>query len=251
MEKSSGHQVLINNDFYETLHEGWHTAQDHPIALLRAENKVRAPWVLEEIRNRSGKEVDVLDIGCGGGLLTNYLSQNGCNVTGVDISESSLEVAKKYDTTKRVRYLYANAYHLPFETASYNVVCAMDILEHVKDPAALIQEAGRVLKTGGIFFFHTFNRNIFSNLLVIKGVDFFVKNAPKNMHVYPLFIKPSELKLHLEKEKLTVEKFVGLTPVIWSWPFWKLAFTGIVSADFRFQFTKSLLTGYCGIAKKI
>jgi 2-polyprenyl-6-hydroxyphenyl methylase/3-demethylubiquinone-9 3-methyltransferase len=250
MEKSARDQVLINNDFYETLNDGWHTAEDHPIALLRAENAVRTPWIAEEIEKRFNKTVNVLDIGCGGGLLTNHLAKVGHDVTGIDISQSSIDIAKQYDDTKKVRYLRANAYELPFNNESFDVVCAMDILEHVENPAKLIQEASRVLKPGGIFFFHTFNRNLISKLLVIKGVDYFVKNAPKNMHVYHLFIKPIELQQLNQQSGLTVDTLVGLAPTIWHRAFWKLVFTRKVPKDFSFHFTKSLLTGYCGIATK-
>src|SRR5262245_7637592 len=90
MEKSACDQILINNDFYETLHAGWHTAQNHPIALLRAENRVRAPWIAQEIATRIGSNARVLDIGCGGGLLSNYLAKEGHEVTGIDISQNSL-----------------------------------------------------------------------------------------------------------------------------------------------------------------
>ncbi|MBA2728966.1 MAG: 3-demethylubiquinone-9 3-O-methyltransferase [Parachlamydiaceae bacterium] len=250
MEKPARDQVLINNDFYETLHDGWHTAQDHPIALLRAENAVRTPWIADEIGKRFDGGVDVLDIGCGGGLLTNYLAKKGQNVTGIDISQSSIDIAKQYDETKKVRYLKANAYELPFSEECFEVVCAMDILEHVEDPSKLIQEASRVLKPGGVFFFHTFNRNLLSKFLVIKGIDYFVKNAPKNMHVYHLFIKPVEIIKLNQKAGLTVEMLIGLAPTIWHSAFWKLVFTRKVPKDFSFHFTKSLLTGYCGIAVK-
>lgn len=250
MEKSTGDQVLINNDFYETLHEGWHTAQDHPIALLRAENAVRTPWIAEEIGKRFNSKVNVLDIGCGGGLLTNYLAKLGHDVSGIDISQNSLTVAKKYDETKKVQYKHANAYELPFNDKLFDVACAMDILEHVEEPERLIQEASRILKPGGIFFFHTFNRNILSKLLVIKGVDYFVKNAPKNMHVYNLFIKPEEAVQMNLRAGLIVESMIGLVPTIMHRAFWKLAFTRTVPKDFSFHFTKSLLTGYCGIAVK-
>lgn len=250
MQKSNCDQALINNDFYETLHEKWYTAQDHPIALLRAENAIRSPWVAQEIRCRRGEKLQVLDIGCGGGLLTNHLAMNGYDVTGIDLSYSSLEVAKHFDQTRKVRYLRANAYELPFKNESFDVVCAMDILEHVENPQKLIQEAARVLRKNGLFFFHTFNRNVLSYLLVIKGIDWFVKNAPQNMHVYHLFITPEEMKVMCNRESLSVDLLVGLVPNACSWAFWKILFTGKISKNFEFCFVDNLATGYCGIANK-
>jgi 2-polyprenyl-6-hydroxyphenyl methylase/3-demethylubiquinone-9 3-methyltransferase len=192
----------------------------------------------------------VLDIGCGAGLLTNALAKAGHTVSGIDLSESSLEIAKKYDQTKKVRYLTANAYSLPFANEEFDVVCATDVLEHVEDPRLLIAEAGRVLKSNGLFFFHTFNRNLLSYILVIKGVEWCVRNTPKNMHVYPLFIKPKELNELCFFYQLNVIKLIGLRPKFLNCAFFKMLFTRRVSRDFRFCFSRSLATGYCGMAQK-
>lgn len=242
--------MSINNEFYDVLHEKWYEADDHPIALLRAENRIRAPWIARELESRLKKNAQVLDVGCGAGFLSNHLALAGCEVTGIDLSQSSLAVAKKYDRTQTVRYLHADAYALPFERESFDAVCAMDILEHVEDPTLLIREAARVLRPGGLFFFHTFNRNALSYLVVIKGVDWFMKNAPKNMHVYSLFITPTELSALCEKESLRIACLRGFAPKVNSKAFWKFLLTRCVPKDFQFVFTKSLLTGYCGVAKK-
>lgn len=236
----------INNDFYEELAEQWYTASDHPIALLRAENAIRVPWIIQEI----GQNKTVLDIGCGAGILTNALANVGHRVFGIDLSSSSLEVAKKYDATKTVSYQIANAYSLPYPDQTFDVVCAMDVLEHVEEPQLLISEASRVLKPGGLFFFHTFNRNFLSYLVVIKGVEWCVPNTPKNMHVYPLFIKPDELRELCSEHFLQIKKLHGFRPQIFSRAFLKMVFTRKVPSDFTFCFSKSLATGYCGFAQK-
>lgn len=237
----------INNDFYEELEEHWYTAFDHPVALLRAENAVRIPWIREEIAAHLPSKV--LDIGCGAGLLTNALASAGHQVTGIDLSPASLEIAKKHDTTRQVDYQIANAYSLPFPDNHFDTVCAMDVLEHVEDPGLLIAEASRVLKPNGLFFFHTFNRNPLSYLFIIKGVEWFVHNTPKNMHVYPLFIKPDELNELCQIYSLKITQWRGLKP-LFNRPFFQMLFTRKVPKNFSFHFTKSLLTGYCGIAKK-
>jgi 2-polyprenyl-6-hydroxyphenyl methylase/3-demethylubiquinone-9 3-methyltransferase len=241
---------MINNQFYDELGDDWIERFDHPVALLRRENAIRTPWVIQEVGERIVRKASVLDIGCGAGLLANPLAEAGHFVTGVDLSESSLKVAKKWDSTGQVQYFQANAYSLPFPNHSFDVVCAMDILEHVEEPYLLIAEASRVLKTGGFFFFHTFNRNPLSYLTVIKGIEWFVKNTPPNLHVYPLFITPDELEEHFEAYKLKAVYWVGLAPKIFSLPMLKMLFSGSVPSDFAFQFTRSLLTGYCGIAEK-
>lgn len=248
MEKQTG-TAAINNAFYDELHDDWYTASNHPIALLRAENQVRNPWIAAEIRKRFPSPVSLLDVGCGAGLLTNALALDGHHVTGIDLSEQSLKIAEQRDQTKKVHYLSANAYALPFPDASFDVVCAMDILEHVENPNTLIQEASRVLKNKGLFFFHTFNRNPLSYIVIIKGVDWCVQNAPKNMHVYPLFIKPKELRRLCENHHLQVENMVGLRPQL-NTSFFRMLFTRRVPSNFSFCFSKNLSTGYCGIAQK-
>lgn len=237
----------INNDFYDELGEGWYTASDHPIALLRAENRVRVPWIIGEI----GKDKTVLDVGCGAGLLTNALAKEGHRVFGIDLSAASLKTAAGRDETGQVNYQLANAYALPYPASTFDVVCAMDILEHVEEPGRLIAEASRVLKPGGVFFFHTFNRNFLSYLVVIKGVEWCVPNAPQNMHVYPLFIKPTELKELCRKENLVVKQLRGFRPRLISRPFFQMLWSRKVPSDFSFCFSKSLATGYCGSAQKI
>lgn len=232
----------INNDFYCDL--DW-TQEDHPIALLRAENKVRAPWVSQEIRSQIGSHAKVLDVGCGAGFLSNALAEDGFETVGIDLSNSSLEIARQ---TGKAHYIQANAYSLPFPKASFDAVCAMDILEHVEVPSLLVAEAARVLKPGGLFFFHTFNRNPLSYLVIIKGVEWFVPNTPPNMHVYPLFIRPHELEEHFELYKLNATVWRGFIPTVSS--VLKMVLTRRIPEDFSFHFSRSLKTGYCGIAVK-
>ena len=186
MQKPTSHQAVINNEFYDELQERWYTANDHPIALLRHENTVRVPWIQQEIKNRIMHPAKVLDIGCGAGFLTNQLAKDNHIITGIDLSPSSLEIARKHDQTKKVSYIQANAYDLAFEDQSFDVVCAMDILEHVHEPQKIIAQASRLLKKDGLFFFHTFNRTLLSYLLIIKGAEWCVPNTPPNIHIRAL-----------------------------------------------------------------
>lgn len=240
----------VNNSFYDELHEMWNGVSNHPIALLCAENTVRTPWITGKIDQFYPKSCTILDIGCGGGLLTNPLAQKGHHVTGVDLSVSSLDFARKSDTTGKVLYLQADAHNLPMQDETFDVVCAMDLLEHVDNPGLVIAQASRLLKPSGLFFFHTFNRTLLSYILVIKGVEWFVKNTPKDMHLYSHFIKPSELKTFCDKAHLEVLSLQGLVPDAKKWSFWKTALSRQISPDFSFCFSSSLRTGYIGYAKK-
>lgn len=239
----------INNAFYDDLNAMWYQSTDHPIALLRAENELRNPWIDQVLEGHFQRPCKVLDVGCGGGFLTHYLAKKGHQVSGIDLSEQSLKIARQFDSSKLIHYTRGTAYDLPFADNSFDAVSAMDLLEHVEDPQQVINEASRVLKKGGLFFFHTFNRNPLSYIIVIKGVEWCFSNAPANMHVYPLFIKPKELTKQCKKHQLLVKEIKGVRPCI-NKAFMKLLFTRKVEESFRFTFSSSLATGYCGYAEK-
>lgn len=241
----------VNNTFYDHYGERWYTAQNDPVALLRAESKTKIPWILEKLKSyRCDVSSVVLDVGCGAGFLSNTLGEKGFKVTGIDLSEESLKIARAHDKTGDVHYLSANAYELPFANDTFDVVTAMDFLEHVERPDRVISEISRVLKTGGYFFYHTFNRNWLSHFVIIKFVEWFIKNTPQNMHVIDLFIKPEELINHLKQKGLRNIEIVGIRPVLSSMPI-KNYFTGVVPETFRFKITKLTALSYMGASVKI
>lgn len=235
----------IDNSIYDSYGDQWYTAVDDPVALLRAENKVKSPWIIARIKEPSV----ILDVGCGAGFLSNELALAGHTVTGVDLSGPSLAVAARYDSTKTVTYKVANAFELPFADASFDVLCAMDFLEHVENPDKVIKEFARVLKPGGKFFYHTFNRNFISWFVIIKLVEWLIPKTPKNMHVLRLFIKPKELKSYCQLAQMQTKELVGIRPVFSSIPISKI-FSGTVPPSMRFELTSSLLTSFIGVAVK-
>jgi 2-polyprenyl-6-hydroxyphenyl methylase/3-demethylubiquinone-9 3-methyltransferase len=243
-------ETQINNSFYDEYGERWYEAFDDPIALLRAQNRLEFPWIVERVEKANFETVRVLDVGCGGGFLSNELGQRNYEVTAVDRSFESIKIAQKHDTSLRVNYMVADAYHLPFEAESFEVITAMDFLEHVERPAEIIREFSRVLKPGGLFFFHTFNRNRLSHLVVIKMVEWLVKNTPKNMHVIELFIKPEELKKYCVDAGLEVRELIGIRPRYSTIPL-KNLISGIVPPGMEFCFTKNLHLSYLGMAVKM
>ena len=126
----------------------------------------------------------------------------------------------------------------------------MDFLEHVENPDQVIIEASRVLKPNGIFVFHTFNRNPLSHLVIIKGMEWFVKNTPPHLHVIRLFVKPAELKEYCRRAGMKVNQLNGIAPKL-GLNFLKMIFTGVVPDGFQFKITQSTLLSYVGLAKKI
>lgn len=240
----------INNQLYDTYGDRWYTAYDDPVALLRAESKTKVPWVASKLAGLGvSSSASLLDVGCGGGFLSNAMAELGFNVTGLDISSDSLLVAARHDRTGRVRYLQGDAYALPFADASFEIVTAMDFLEHVEEPERAIREIARVLKPSGVFFYHTFNRNPASGLIVIKMVEWLVKNTPANMHLYRMFLKPKEVAAFCEQNGLRAKEVVGLRPVLSSIP-WKSYFSGSVPENLQFKVVKNTLLSYMGYCQK-
>ena len=237
----------INNAWYADLGDRWYRAQDTPIALLRAESRHRNPWIAEHI---GPAPRSVLDLGCGAGFLSNHLAARGHRVRGLDADAESLAVARAYDRTGTAQYDRGDACALPYPDASFDVVCAMDLLEHVEDPARLVAEASRVLAPGGVFFFHTFNRTWLAKLIVIDGVRLFVKNTPKDLHVLRLFIPPADLDAMCGRAGLEVVELRGSRPRF-GWPLWRMLATGKVGDDFEFTFTGSTRLGFTGVARKV
>ncbi len=239
----------INNAIYDTYGERWYHAFDDPVALLRAEHKAKLSWILDRMREEELKSGLILDVGCGGGFLCNDLARLGFSVIGIDTSPESLRIAKKHDATKSVSYIVADAYSLPFPENSFDIVTAMDVLEHVKDPVSVIREVSRVLRPDGFFFFHTFNRNLLSKLVNIKLVEWFIKNTPKRMHVYDLFIRPFELEAFCRKNNLFFVTLTGVRVKLTSIT-WDMLKTGIVSPKLEFVLTPNTTLAYIGMAKK-
>jgi len=244
-------EVKIDNALYDRLGEDWYQARDNPVALLRAESRWRNPWVIDRLRHLQGElghSPRVLDVATGAGFLANALAKEGFDVVGIDQSEDSLAVARSRDSTENVEYLHADALSLPFPDSTFDAVCLMDFLEHVEDPEAAIAEATRVLRPGGLLFFHTFNRNWLSWLVVIRGVEWFVKNTPPHMHLLRLFIKPRELIGMLGRHGLNVEELFGSRPRVASRAFWTMLWDREVPDDFEFRRSSSLSMGYTGVA---
>jgi len=240
----------VDNRWYASLGPKWRDAEDTPIALLRAEARHRNPWIADQIVAAFGaaRPVRVLDLGCGAGFLSNDLAARGHDVTGLDVEHANIEVARAGDTTRAVRYVIGDACKLPFADSTFDVVSAMDLLEHVETPERVIAEAARVLAPSGLLFFHTFNRTWLANLVVIKGVRWFVRNAPPDLHVLRLFITPDELTEMCRSHALAIGALRGSRPRF-RWPLWRMLVTGRVGADFSFTFTRSTQLGYTGFAR--
>jgi 2-polyprenyl-6-hydroxyphenyl methylase/3-demethylubiquinone-9 3-methyltransferase len=239
---------MINNEFYKLLGERWHTAQGDAVALLRRENEAKSPWVREKIRRFHGDRAAVLDVGCGGGFLTLALLREGHQVTGLDVCESVMASGRARDTEKRARWIVGDALALPLPDASFDVVCMMDVLEHVERPRDAVREALRVLKPQGSFLFHTFNRTWLSWLVAAKGLEWFIRDSPAHVHDWAMFVRPAELQGWLSAGGFAVEELRGIHPRIRS--VLRLVLSRRVPADFHFVLGGGLQVGYLGCARR-
>ena len=176
---------------------------------LHAINPLRLGWI-ESITNLQGKRV--LDVGCGGGILAESLSKAGSIVTGIDLSTKALKVAELHqlESGTTVRYRSISAEDLAKEEPhSYDVVTCMEMLEHVPDPASVVQACANLCKPGGYLFFSTLNRNPKSYLFAIIGAEYILQLLPKGTHQYEKFIKPSELAQFTRAAGLEVIELKG------------------------------------------
>jgi 2-polyprenyl-6-hydroxyphenyl methylase/3-demethylubiquinone-9 3-methyltransferase len=241
---------MINNEFYKELGDKWYTAEGDAVALLRLEKKATNPWVIDRIRERyQSRPVKLLDIGCGGGLLIFDLNAQGWQCTGLDVSDGVLNVGRARDLKKEIAWVEGRAESLPFADQSFDVVCMMDVLEHIHEPKHALKEATRVLKPDGTLIFHTFNRTAMSWLFAAKGLDWFIRDSQSHIHDWNLFIDPKVLTKWLSEFGAVVECMDGVLPKIWSRPFFKLLLTRRVPANFEFKVGGPLSVGYLGCAQ--
>ena len=177
---------------------------------LHQMNPVRANYIDLQARV-AGKQL--LDVGCGGGLLSEAMARRGAVVTGIDMGEAPLEVARLHAASQEltIDYRQATAEQLAVECpARFDVVTCLEMLEHVPDPAAVIRACGQLVKPGGHVFFSTINRTTKAYLMAVVGAEYVLQWLPKGTHDYKKFIRPSELAAWSRHSGLRVCELVGM-----------------------------------------
>ena len=173
-------------------------------------NPLRVGYI-EERASFSGK--DVLDVACGGGLLSEAMAQNGAVVTGIDAGEAALKVARDHAQGNGLKIDYIESTAEAFAELHpnrFDVVTCMELLEHVPDPASIVSACSKLVKAGGDIFFATLNRNPKSFLFAIFGAEYFLRLVRRGTHSYRQFVKPSELQMWAEKAGLVLSDTTGL-----------------------------------------
>ena len=195
--------------FSQLAHRWWDPKSE--FKPLHEINPLRAAWI-ENLA--SLKDSKVLDVGCGGGILSERLAQRGAEVTGIDLSDKALAVARLHllESGAKVDYRKIAAEELASEAAgTYDVVTCMEMLEHVPNPASTIAACAALVKPGGHVFFSTINRNPKAYLLAVIGAEYILKMLPRGTHDYAKFIKPSELTRWAKSVNLEPNELIGMS----------------------------------------
>ena len=196
--------------FSELAHRWWDV--DSEFRPLHMINPLRLAWI-HSICPLTG--ISALDVGCGGGILADSMARQGAaDVVGIDLSTKALKIAQLHALeaqTPNINYREVSAEALAAEApASFDVVTCMEMLEHVPDPASVVQACAELVKPGGWVFFSTLNRNAKSFLFAIVGAEYLLNMLPRGTHEYAKMIRPSELASYCRRANLDVRQSSGL-----------------------------------------
>jgi 2-polyprenyl-6-hydroxyphenyl methylase/3-demethylubiquinone-9 3-methyltransferase len=195
--------------FSELAHRWWDPNSE--FKPLHDINPLRLDWI-DQHAQLAGKRV--IDVGCGGGILSESMADKGAEVTGIDLGEKALKVAKLHllESGAQVDYRLVAVEELAKQQSGhYDVVTCMEMLEHVPEPASVVRACAELVKPGGDLFFSTLNRNVKSYLYAIVGAEYLLKLLPQGTHNYEKFLKPSELSGFCRSAGLVVEGIVGMS----------------------------------------
>jgi 2-polyprenyl-6-hydroxyphenyl methylase / 3-demethylubiquinone-9 3-methyltransferase len=209
---------MIDNDLYNRLADTWWSEN----GFLNLLHSTMNPWRVSYFKRiLTQLQIDprgtrVLDVGCGGGLLSEEIAALGFAVTGIDPSDRSLQVAREHARRGglQIDYQLGEGTQLAFDDESFQVAFCCDTLEHIQNWGAVIAEIARVLQRGGVFFYDTINRTTASKIRSIKMAQEWkwTRYAPPNTHVWEMFITPDELQTSLQAHGLTPRDLVGTAP---------------------------------------
>jgi 2-polyprenyl-6-hydroxyphenyl methylase / 3-demethylubiquinone-9 3-methyltransferase len=197
------------NKFSAIASEWWDP--DGKFKPLHTINPLRLDYILNKTGDLQGKQV--LDVGCGGGILSESLAKAGANVTAIDMAEQSLNIAQIHAQQNQLTIDYrleSVEQHLQHTSQRYDIITCMEMLEHVPEPSSIIGCCSALLKPQGQLFLSTINRTHKSRLLLIIGAEYIARIIPKGTHDFNKFIRPSELIDWVEKSGLKTVELMGM-----------------------------------------
>ena len=196
--------------FSQLAHRWWDPLSE--FKPLHAINPLRLDWIDQHVGGL--KEKKALDIGCGGGILSESMAQRGATVCGIDLSEKALGVARLHllESGNQVEYLNVSAEELAEESpGQFDIVTCMEMLEHVPNPASIVAACANLVKPGGHVFFSTISRNPKAYVFAVLGAEYILNMLPKGTHDYAKFIKPSELSRWAKSVGLEPDELIGMS----------------------------------------
>lgn len=195
---------------FDSMAPDWWNPQG-PCKPLHLLNPVRLSYLLSQTR-LTGKEV--LDVGCGGGLLSEAMSKAGAKVTGLELAPQVLDIARHHACDAGLEIDYQNTLvedYAQMHPGRFDVITCMEMLEHVPDPASIVQACHRLLKPGGLILLSTLNRHPMAFIQAIIGAEYLLNLLPKGTHHYRQFIKPSELDVLLGERGFSFKHIQGVS----------------------------------------
>ena len=213
---SSTHKPAMSNadpveieKFSQLAHKWWDPQSE--FKPLHEINPLRLNYI---DRHASLADKTVLDVGCGGGILSESMAGKNASVTGIDLSDKALQVARLHllESGRQVNYRKIAVEDMAVECpGSFDIVTCLEMLEHVPDPASVISSCAKLVKPGGWVFFSTLNRNPKSYLFAIIGAEYVLNMLPRGTHDYAKFLKPSELSQYCRNANLNVSDLTGMS----------------------------------------
>ncbi len=243
----------IDNGFYDNLGDSWWDPAG-PVSILHEMTPLRAVYFDRTFVEILGEEIrqsgEIIDVGCGGGLLTEALAKRGYPITGWDISDGALSAARRHAvlSESKVKYQKGSIYHLEIPSHTVDGVIAADIFEHLHDLPRAVSEISRILKPGGVLAFDTVNRTWLSLIGAIWVVQRWLRVMPVQIHNWRMFITPRELGAVLQDFGLEIRQIRGFSPaghpVRWLFNLWLHRKFG------PYRLTEDLRISYIGYAIK-
>ena len=197
------------NHFSQLASEWW--SENGKFKTLHDIQHIRIKYIQEVVNKKQFNKLKILDLGCGGGLISEGMTKLGADVTGIDFIKENIDVAKKHARKNKLKINYKI---LDFENekirSKYDIIIIFEVLEHLADWKSFIKKIKNNLKPNGLLIISTINKNLFSKFITIDLAENFLKWIPINTHTYYKFIRPKELEYFLNKNNFRILNFKGL-----------------------------------------